>query len=64
MKYEYKLVKTWKDANILLENGYNIKRIDRDKFDRSKLVFWFYYEDGVDELLDEISKNNKARYNK
>lgn len=61
-KYEYKIVKTWQDANILMDKGYKIKHIDRDKFNRERLIFWFYYEEGIDEELNRISEIKKARY--
>ena len=62
--YEYKLVKTWQDANILLSKGFKLRRIDRDKFDRAKLIFWFDYEEGLDEELNIISKKKKELFNK
>lgn len=61
MKYELKIVKTWQDANILLDKGYTIKHIDRDKFNRERLIFWFKYDEGIDEELDNISKMKKSR---
>ena len=64
MMYEYKLVKNWEDANILLEKGFKLKRIDRNRFDKTNLVFWFYYEEGIDKELDNISKAMKLLYSK
>ena len=64
MMYEYKLVKNWEDANILLEKGFKLKRIDRNRFDKTNLVFWFYYDEGIDEELDKISKAMKLLYSK
>ena len=64
MMYEYKLVKNWEDATILLEKGFKLKRIDRNRFDKTNLVFWFYYEEGIDIELDYISKAKKLLYGK
>ena len=47
VKYEFKLVKTFQDANILMNKGYRMKRIDKDKFNEGKFVYWFYYEEGI-----------------
>ena len=47
MMYEYKLVKNWEDANILLEKGFRLKRMDKNRFDKETLVFWFYYDEYV-----------------
>ena len=64
MMYEYKLVKNWEDANILLEKGFRLKRMDKNRFDKTNLVFWFYYEEGIDKELDNISKAKKLLYGK
>lgn len=64
MMYEYKLVKNWEDANILLEKGFRLKRMDKNRFDKETLVFWFYYDEGIDEELDKISKAMKLLYSK
>lgn len=51
----YKVVKNYNDANTLLELGFNLIKIDRNRNDRTKLVFMFEEDSRIDEILKTIS---------
>jgi len=52
------VVKSMPIANFLIENGFAIKLIDRDKHNRQYLVFIFDYSDGLVETI----KQYKPKY--
>lgn len=54
-----KVVKSFNDANVLLNKGYNIVKIDRDKFNKKFLVFIFEYSDN---LIEDLRLLEKVQY--
>lgn len=56
---KYKVVKSFNDANVLIEKGFNVRKIDRDKNNRDYLIFLFDYSD---ELISELRKLDKVSY--
>ena len=55
----YLVVRNYNDANILLEKGYQILKIDRDRDDRLKLIFLFENDKNILKELKNISNNKK-----
>ena len=51
------VVRNYNDTNILLGKNYQLQKIDRDKNDRSKLIFLFNYDKKILAELDKISYN-------
>ena len=49
------VIKGMTDANRLLKRGFTIVKIDRDKNDRSKLIFIFENTEKLQNDLKEIS---------
>lgn len=54
-----KVVRSFNDANVLLEKGYKMIKIDRDKNNRKFLVFIFEYSE---ELIRELKELEKITY--
>ena len=56
----YQVIKSMTDANILLDLGNPIKKIDRDRNDRTRLIFLFANTDKLKQDLAELNaKKNK-----
>lgn len=47
----YKVIRNYNDANKLIDMGYEVKKIDRDRRDREFLIFLF---EESDELLSDL----------
>ena len=57
---QYQVIKSMTDANILLDLGNLIKKIDRDRNDRTRLIFLFANTDKLKQDLAELNdKKNK-----
>lgn len=50
------VVKSFNDANVLLEKGYKMLKIDRDRNNRNYLIFIFEYSDELRKDLKELEK--------
>lgn len=50
------VVKSFNDANTLLEKGYRMIKIDRDRNNRDYLIFIFEYSDELRRDLKELEK--------
>ena len=50
------VVKSFNDANVLLEKGYRMIKIDRDRNNREYLIFIFEYSDELRKDLKELEK--------
>lgn len=55
----YLVVRNYNDANILLSKNYQILKIDRDKNDRTKLIFLFENNKNILKELNNISNKKK-----
>ena len=44
-------------ANYLIDNGYPVAKIDRDKFDKSRLVFLFADSSGLRLTMSRFQKS-------
>lgn len=53
---EYKIVRNYQDANKLIDKGYRMLKIDRDKRDRNFFVFLFEYSEGLISDLKKLEK--------
>lgn len=47
-------VRSYKHANVLIEKGYKLLKIDRNKRDRSQLIFIFEYTDTIRDDLRKL----------
>ena len=57
---QYQVIKSMTDANILLDLGNLIKKVDRDRNDRTRLIFLFANTDKLKQDLAELNaKKNK-----
>ena len=57
---QYQVIKSMRDANILLDLGNLIKKVDRDRNDRTRLIFLFANTDKLKQDLAELNaKKNK-----
>ena len=57
---QYQVIKSMTDANTLLDLGNLIKKIDRDRNDRTRLIFLFANTDKLKQDLAELNaKKNK-----
>ena len=54
---KYKVVRNFNDANKLIDKGYKVLKIDRDKRNRDYLVFLFEYSNELLADLDKITFN-------
>ena len=54
---KYKVVRNFNDANKLIDKGYKVLKIDRDKRNRDYLVFLFEYSDNLIDDLNKITIN-------
>ena len=52
---KYKVVRNYNDANILIEMGNKLLKIDRDRNNRDYLIFLFEYNDKVIKDLNKIT---------
>lgn len=50
------VVRSFNDANVLLEKGYRIIKIDRDRNNREYLIFIFEYSEELRRDLKELEK--------
>ena len=50
------VVKSFNDANVLLEKGYKMLKTDRDRNNRDYLIFIFEYSDKLRKDLKELEK--------
>ena len=52
----YKVVRNYNDANKLLQKGYTIKKIDRDRNNRDFLIFLFEDNERITKDLENLNK--------
>lgn len=52
-----KVVRNYNDANVLIEKGYKLLKIDRNKNDRRYLIFIFEYSEELIQELRDLSLN-------
>ena len=50
------VVKSFNDANVLLEKGYKMLKRERDRNNRDYLIFIFEYSDKLRKDLKELEK--------
>ena len=53
---KYKVVRNYNDANKLLQKGYTIKKIDRDRNNRDFLIFLFEDNEKITKDLENLNK--------
>lgn len=51
------VIRNYNDANLLLNMGHSIKKIDRDRRNRDYLIFLFYNSQKLQEDLEQITNN-------
>ena len=56
MMSKVQVVKSFNDANVLLEKGYRMLKIDRDRNNREYLIFIFEYSDELRKDLKNLEK--------
>jgi len=53
------VIRNYNDANILLERGHKVIKIDRDRRNREFLIFLFVNSDKLQKDLKEITPNKE-----
>ena len=59
---KYKVVRNYNDANKLLQKGYTIKKIDRDRNNRDFLIFLFEDNEKITKDLENLNKPPFIRF--
>ncbi|MBE6066194.1 MAG: hypothetical protein E7211_00620 [Clostridium lundense] len=55
------IIRSYTDANKLIAKGYEMLKIDRDKNNRTYLIFIFKNSDELQDDLRKITVENKSR---
>jgi hypothetical protein len=60
MRYERKIVKSYIDADKLMELGFVCLGVETNIKDTTKLIFWFKNTEEINKVLEEISNSFKT----
>jgi hypothetical protein len=58
--YKNKIVKSYRDANELIQRGFICNRIDKDRYNSKRLIFFFENTKELNEALNSISQEYKT----